>query len=105
MNPHYREYKFPFVKSTPLHRVLQGAPAEGVDFIASLLQYSPNARPKAMQALMHPFFDELRNQETRQPSGLPLQDLFNWTEEEKRAAGPIIIERLTPNWYRIPELL
>ncbi|CAG9317939.1 unnamed protein product [Blepharisma stoltei] len=101
MNPKYREYKFPFVKVVPLFRILDGASKNAIDFVSSLLQYSPSARPKALEALLHPWFDELRNQNCRLPSGNPLPDIFNWTNEERNSVSPDVIERLTPSWYRI----
>ena len=37
--------------------------------VSKLLQYSPTQRYSAMQALTHPFFDELRNPATALPNG------------------------------------
>jgi len=48
--------------------------------------------------LLDPYFDELRDRNTRLPSGLPLPDLFNFTPEE-RAVDPSLVEQLTPSWY------
>ena len=39
--------------------------------VSKLLQYSPTQRYSAMQALTHPFFDELRNPATALPNGAP----------------------------------
>ena len=33
-----------------------------------------------MEAIAHPFFDELRDPETKLPSGNPLPELFNFTQ-------------------------
>ncbi len=52
-----------------------------------------------MEALTHPFFDELRDENTKLPNGNPLQDLFNFTKEEKSATTPEILAKLTPEWY------
>ncbi len=41
------------------------APAQ----VSKLLQYSPTTRLKALDALSHPFFDELRDPATRMPNG------------------------------------
>jgi kinase len=37
--------------------------------VAKLLQYSPRARLSALEALGHPYFDELRDSSTRLPNG------------------------------------
>ena len=37
--------------------------------VSKLLQYSPTTRLKALDALSHPFFDELRDPATRMPNG------------------------------------
>lgn len=44
-----------------------------------ILQYNPLARPSASEALIHPFFDELRNPDTKMPTGKPLPPLFNFS--------------------------
>ena len=38
--------------------------------VSKLLQYSPTTRLKALDALSHPFFDELRDPATRMPNGV-----------------------------------
>ena len=52
-----------------------------------------------MEALKHKFFDELRLEGTKLPNGQPLPDLFDFSQEERRAAGPDIMKELVPNWY------
>lgn len=37
--------------------------------MSKLLQYSPTARLGALEALEHPFFDELRDPVARMPNG------------------------------------
>jgi len=56
-----------------------------------------------MEALCHPFFDELRDENTKLPNGNPLPELFNFTKEEKSATTAEIIAKLTPEWYHPPE--
>ncbi|KAI3866182.1 hypothetical protein MKW92_017717 [Papaver armeniacum] len=53
-------------------------PAEAVDLVSRLLQYSPNLRCTALEALIHPFFDELRDPNARLPNGRFLPPLFNF---------------------------
>jgi glycogen synthase kinase 3 beta len=45
-----------------------------------MLVYNPDQRLKPLEILAHPFFDELRDQKTKLPSGNPLPPLFNFTE-------------------------
>ena len=98
MNPNYNEGRFPDIRQTPWSRVFKNkASAEAIEFLASLLVYSPSRRPTAYQALLHPFFDELRNENTRLPNGERLPPLFNWAEIESKTA-PDIIRSLTPRW-------
>ncbi|KAH9309368.1 hypothetical protein KI387_037279, partial [Taxus chinensis] len=79
MNPNYTEFKFPQIKAHPWHKVFnKRVPAEAVDLIARLLQYSPHLRCNALEACLHPFFDELRDFNTRLPNGCPLPPLFNF---------------------------
>ncbi len=49
---------------------------------------------------MHPFFDELRDKNTKLPNGNPLPDLFDFSKEEITSTSPEIIEQLIPAWYK-----
>lgn len=53
-----------------------------------------------IEAMLHPFFDELRREDTRLPNGDPLPELFEFTREELMQADEAQQERLTPDWYR-----
>jgi glycogen synthase kinase 3 beta len=65
-----------------------------------LLIYEPNLRLKPLKALLHPFFDELRNQNTKLPNGDPLPaDLFKFSKEEY-TSDPKTVESLVPSWYK-----
>ena len=100
MNPNYTEGRFPDIRQTPWSRVFKNkAPSEAIDFLASLLVYSPSKRPSAYQALLHPFFDELRAEGTRLPNGDHLPPLFNWSEIEVKT-HPDLISSLTPRWFK-----
>jgi serine/threonine protein kinase len=79
MNPNYTEFKFPQIKAHPWHKVFhKRMPPEAVDLVSRLLQYSPNLRCSALEACVHPFFDELRDPNCRLPNGRPLPPLFNF---------------------------
>jgi len=53
-----------------------------LDFVAKVLMYEPTLRLCPLQALLHPFFDELFQPKTTTPEGRPLPELFNFTKEE-----------------------
>ncbi len=77
-------------------------PAEALDLIPQMLEYSPVERIKPLQACAHPFFDELRDPSTRLPSGAPLPaELFDFTETEL-SINPSLNEKLVPDWKRMP---
>ncbi|XP_006650875.1 shaggy-related protein kinase kappa-like [Oryza brachyantha] len=101
MNPNYTEFKFPQIKAHPWHKVFQKRlPPEAVDLVSRFLQYSPNLRCTAMEACMHPFFDELRDPNTRLPNGRPLPPLFNFRSQELNGIPQEAVERLVPEHAR-----
>nr|XP_029118251.1 shaggy-related protein kinase kappa isoform X1 [Elaeis guineensis] len=101
MNPNYTEFKFPQIKAHPWHKVFQKRlPPEAVDLVCRFLQYSPNLRCTALEACMHPFFDELRDPDTRLPNGRPLPPLFNFKPQEIMCIPPNALERLVPEHAR-----
>jgi glycogen synthase kinase 3 beta len=67
MNPNYMEHKFPQIKPHPFNKVFRKADANAIDLIARLLEYTPTERLGAIDAMVHPFFDELRDPSTRFP--------------------------------------
>jgi len=73
-----------------------------IDLISRMLTYEPAKRITAQQCLAHPFFDELRNPDTRLPSGEPLPALFNFTEEELRGCSEDVREVIVPRHARTP---
>ncbi|XP_008673574.1 glycogen synthase kinase-3 homolog MsK-3 [Zea mays] len=49
MNPNYIEFKFPQIKAHPWHKIFhKRMPAEAVDLVSRLLQYSPKLRSTAV---------------------------------------------------------
>ncbi|KAF3118912.1 regulator of ime2, variant 2 [Orbilia oligospora] len=102
MNPNYMEHKFPQIKPHPFAKVFRKAPPEAIDLISRLLEYTPTQRLSAIDAMCHPFFDELRDPNTRLPDsrgtngGLrDLPELFNFTKHELSIA-PELNHRLLP---------
>ena len=100
MNPDYQEYRFPQIKPLPWEKVFRHrTPREAIDFVARLLGYDPSKRPKPLVALLDPYFDELRAEETRLPNGQPLPNLFGFTKEEFEDE-PDVVPHLIPDWYK-----
>mmetsp|Transcript_8590 Transcript_8590/g.16864 ORF Transcript_8590/g.16864 Transcript_8590/m.16864 type:complete len:377 (+) Transcript_8590:526-1656(+) len=96
MNPKYEGWELPQVQARSWSSIIRNAPADALDFISSVLTYDPRQRPSALEALAHPFFDELRNPECRLPNGEKLPPLFNWTSEERAQMSEQLRAHLTP---------
>ncbi|KAA3472587.1 shaggy-related protein kinase eta [Gossypium australe] len=106
MNPNYTEFKFPQIKAHPWHKIFhRRMPPEAVDLVSRLLQYSPNLRCSAccflqLDALIHPFFDELRDPNARLPNGRFLPPLFNFKPHELKGVPEEIMAKLIPEHAR-----
>ncbi|KAJ0976439.1 hypothetical protein J5N97_018404 [Dioscorea zingiberensis] len=101
MNPNYTEFKFPQIKAHPWHKIFpKRTPPEAVDLVSRLLQYSPNLRSTALETLTHPFFDELRDPNTRLPNGRTLPPLFNFKPHELRGVPMETLVKLIPEHAR-----
>ncbi|KAJ2845566.1 hypothetical protein J3B02_004645, partial [Coemansia erecta] len=57
--PEWRR-NFPVFSSVPLEPLLPKLSSRGIDLLQRLLEFAPEKRISAEQALAHPFFDELR---------------------------------------------
>ncbi|GAB7362097.1 hypothetical protein MBLNU230_g2129t1 [Neophaeotheca triangularis] len=102
MNPNYMEHKFPQIKPHPFSKVFRKADANAIDLIARLLEYTPTQRLSAIDAMVHPFFDELRDPNTklldsRHANGgsRELPNLFDFTHHELSIA-PQLNHQLVP---------
>ncbi|KAK7966709.1 CMGC/GSK protein kinase [Apiospora aurea] len=102
MNPNYMEHKFPQIKPHPFSKVFRKADANALDLIAKLLEYTPTERLGAIDAMVHPFFDELRDPNTKLPDSRhstgvlkDLPALFNFTRHELSIA-PSLNHKLVP---------
>jgi glycogen synthase kinase 3 beta len=101
MNPNYTEFRFPQIKAHPWHKIFhKRMPAEAVDLVSRLLQYSPKLRSTALEALIHPFFDELRDPNTRLPNGRFLPPLFNFKPHELKGVPMDFLVKLIPEHAR-----
>lgn len=101
MNPNYQEFKFPSIVPQPLSVVFKPTvPSDAVDIVKRMLTYTPTIRCKAIEACLHPFFNELRDSSTRLLDGSYISNtMFTFTIEEL-ALAPELGERLIPEHLR-----
>ncbi|CDO69042.1 hypothetical protein BN946_scf184834.g49 [Trametes cinnabarina] len=114
MNPNYMEHKFPQIKPHPFSKVrvplvpffktsAQNLPQvfrprtapEAIDLVSKLLEYTPEARLSAVEAMCHPFFDELKQEGAKMPNGKEFPPLFDFTREEL-SVRPDLNRQLVP---------
>lgn len=101
MNRTYSEFAFPNIRPLPWGKVFRPhTPPEGVDLVSQLLKYNPSSRLTMVEAMCHPFFDELRAPETMLPNGKPLPPLFDFSEAEQQYLPLPILQRLVPPHHR-----
>jgi glycogen synthase kinase 3 beta len=82
MNPNYMEHKFPQIKPHPFSKVFRPrTPADAIDLVSKLLEYTPDSRLSSVEAMCHSFFDELRQEGIRMPNGKDFPRLFDFTRE------------------------
>ena len=75
------------------------ADEQALELIEKLLQYDPSKRINLYEAMCLPVFDELRQDMLMMPNGNCIPDLFDFTEQEKKAMGGDIRDILIPDWY------
>ena len=75
-------------------------PSDAIEIISKILVYNPDKRPRPLEILLHPFFDELRENNTVLPNGNALPELFEFTKEEISTYSSDIIDQLVPSWYK-----
>ena len=118
MNPNYMEHKFPQIKPHPFSKVdstnlktvsqllidhikvFRRAEPSAIDLISRLLEYTPTQRLSAIEAMVHPFFDDLRDPNTRLPdsrhangTSKDLPELFNFDHHGKPKYKPRFLEK------------
>jgi serine/threonine protein kinase len=97
MNPNYTEFKFPQIKAHAWAKVFsKRMPPDAIDLVSKLLQYTPQKRPNAMEAMTHSFFDDIRDPNAKLPNGRPLPALFNWLPAELNSLSPETVAKLQP---------
>lgn len=71
------EHKFPQIKPHPFTKVFRPrTDANAIALVEKLLEYTPEHRLTALEGMTHPFFDELRLEGGKLPSGRPFPPLF-----------------------------
>ncbi|KAH6594836.1 hypothetical protein BASA50_006310 [Batrachochytrium salamandrivorans] len=88
---------FPQIKACPWTKVFRSRTTtpESLELIAKLLEYTPTNRPIAIEAMVHPFFDEIKKPETKLLSGRDLPALFDFSPLEL-SIRPNLIRQLVP---------
>ena len=85
MNNEATEFKFPQIKAYPWVKIFRNKYVEDsfIDLISTLLVYDPNIRAKPLKALLHPYYDELRDPNTKLPNGKNIPaEVFEFAKEE-----------------------
>ncbi|KAJ1728579.1 glycogen synthase kinase 3 [Coemansia biformis] len=103
MNPNYTDHRFPQIRPHPFSRVFRNRPSsEAIDLITKLLDYTPGKRLSSIQAMTHPFFDELRDPSTKLYNGNDLPELFDFSVDEL-SVEPELIAALIPE-HKVDQL-
>lgn len=103
MNSEYPMFKFPLVKCFTLEEVfekhLEALGENFIDLISKILVYEPKIRIKPIDALCHPFFDDIRENQSIDPILIPA--LFEYSEDERKKDSRKLIKTiLVPKWVR-----
>jgi glycogen synthase kinase 3 beta len=100
MNSNYTEFKFPQIKACQWKKIFRRTtPDEAMDFIGEMLAYAPDRRMKALEGCVHPFLDELREENKTLATGTPVPELFDFTSHEL-GADSSMVNKLIPSWSR-----
>jgi len=98
MNPNLKDFKVPAIKPHSWKKVFKPeVDPLVIDLISKVLVYDPEKRLTPLEALLHPYFDELRSKNFSVP-GKTIPELFNFTKEEL-SLQPELASRLIPSWY------
>ena len=71
---------------------------QAIDLLKKILCYDPKQRITPLEALLHPYFDELRKQRLT-INGKKIVDLFNFNDAEL-SSNPSLTKSLVPSWYK-----
>ncbi|CAD8204074.1 unnamed protein product [Paramecium octaurelia] len=100
MNPAKAEVKLPMIKGNPWSKVLGKHKPDllFLDLISQMLTYSPKARIQPIDALLHPYFDDLRKEEFAKLN-IKSPNLFDFNKQEL-SIRPELNSKLIPQWYQ-----
>jgi serine/threonine protein kinase len=91
--------------------VFRKATPEALDLIAAMLEYTPTQRVAAIEAMIHPFFDEIRDPscrfpDSRHPGGATkdLPPLFDFSRHGLTADVPLLMPRKLTRTQNSPSL-
>jgi len=106
MNPNYQEYEFkPQVAARPWALVLarpelHHTPSQhACDLVSQLVRYDPRSRLPPLQAMLHPYFDELR-QEKSSPMH---RQLFEFLPDELLWCTRAEKAKIVPDWMSVKQ--
>jgi glycogen synthase kinase 3 beta len=115
MNPEYIQYKFPVIKCFTWKQVFnnKNITLDFIDLLSKILVYEPTKRLTPLEAMIHPFFDELREFNENENTDFKKSDevsipfekslinnYFEFTIEEIDADKNNLIKKLIPHWYK-----
>ena len=90
MNPQYPVADFPVVSHIGLSESFRSSvPQTAIELLSKLFSYDPSKRPRAIEVMAHPYFDEVKMYSRGNyclPSKLPFPKLLDFTESELCAA-------------------
>jgi glycogen synthase kinase 3 beta len=91
MNSFFEGYKFPHVKVKTWEQYFDGCDDKTIEFLKRLITYAPQDRITAIEALAHPWFDEIKQLGVKLPeNSANLPELFNWTTREIQMYSDVI---------------
>jgi glycogen synthase kinase 3 beta len=100
MNPALKEFVFPYIQPCPWKKVFKSeVDPLLLDLLSKVLTYSPQKRLHPLEALLHPYFDELRDRNFK-VGGKQVSNLFDFTPEEL-SLRPDLASKLAPSWYSL----
>lgn len=106
MNPQCSNFDLPILPPLPWKAAFRASTDQmAVDLVSKLCVFHPQGRLSGYQALLHPFFDDLRDPSTTLPNGKEFPPLFEFTNEEFGFIGIELLKKLVPphlhneQWY------
>ncbi|KAM3127029.1 hypothetical protein pb186bvf_020873 [Paramecium bursaria] len=105
MNKNYdmNQFNFVTIKQRDWKKVLKTKDPQAIDLTSKLLTYCPKLRLTPIDALSHPYFDELRDfQQLKNLQNIQkiiLPELFDFSPEETSKMTNQLMKKLIPDWY------